>query len=278
MNVTIPSFNDKQELFDYLRKNKSMLINQKKSAVKAPEYGFGIAQTNEDYLKPDSNKEFGIIATDTKKTTVKCVINASNIIDSYLDLHLPKLFNRSVKNNKDPLHLQEHKMLYDFIIGDGLEEVKSYVTTMSWKNLGYEFEGKTDLLMHDVYFTGRNPTMEERYKANQVKYHSVGMQYVELFFCVDSEEKWWREEKDNFDQYIEMAVNPDVAKENGYFWAVKEAKEVEGSAVVRGACPTTPTISISKGLGSTTPLENSGSSDDTRKANEIKIIKNLNLI
>jgi len=277
MNCTIPQYNDKQELFDWLRKNKGLLLREKKSSIKAPEYGFGIGISDEEYKRPDSNKELGIISVDTGKTTAKTVINATNIIDSYLDMHIPKCFNRSVKSNKDPLHLQEHKMLYDFIIADGPNEVKSYVTTLSWKDLGYSYKGSADLLMHDVYFTGRNKVMEERYRNAQVKYHSIGMQYIDVVFCVDSEEKWWREEKDNYDQYIELAVNPEVAQENGYFWAVKELREVEGSAVVRGACPTTPTTEIetSKESGSTTSSKHKAGSAIATQQEIIKLINNI---
>lgn len=277
MNYSIPHFADKQELFDWLRINKGLLLKQKKAAMKAPDYGFGVGISEAEYLAPDTNKEVGIITADTAQLTVKAVINATNIIDSHKDLHLPKIWNRSVKNNKDPLHLQEHQMKYDNIIADGINEMRSYVTTMSWKSLGWDYEGKTELLMHELFLKGRNPTMEGRYKNMQVKYHSVGMQYVDMVFCVDSEEKYWAEEKDNFDKYIEMAVNPEAASD-GYFWAVSEAKEVEGSAVVRGSCPATPTISItqSKGTGNATPSDHTDPAIATQK--QIQIINSLNFL
>ena len=279
MNFTIPHFDDKQELFDWLRVNKGLLLKEKKSAMKAPEYGIGVGLTVDEYTKPDSNKEVGIISLESNSLTVKAVINATNIIDSHKDLHIPKIWNRSVKNNKDPLHLQEHQMKYDHIIADGLKEMRTYVTSMTWKSLGWDFEGKTELLMHELFLKGRNITMEDRYKNMQVKYHSVGMQYVDMVFCVNSDERYWVEEKDNFDKYIELAVNPEAASD-GYFWAVLEAKEIEGSAVVRGSCPATPTVSItqSKELGNATSFENSDSDDSTRKSEQNKIISNLKFI
>lgn len=40
------------------------------------------------------------------------------------------------------------------------------------------------------------------------------------------------------------AVNPEVAEEKGYFWAVTEAKVIEGSAVPIGSNWITPTLSV----------------------------------
>jgi len=278
MNYTIPDYADKQQLFDWLRQNKGLLMKQKKASLKAPEYGFGIGMSQEEYIRPDTNKEIGIISLETASMTAKTVINATNIIDSHRDLHIPKIWNRSVKNNKDPLHLQEHKMQYDYIIADGVNELRTYTTTLSWKSLGWDYEGKTELLMHELFLKGRHAVMEDRYKNMQVKYHSVGMQYVDLVFCVDCEEKYWAEEKDNFDKYIEMAVNKEAGEE-GYFWAVLEAKEIEGSAVVRGSCPATPTLSITeaKGLGTATPSEHTDPPGGTQKERN-KILSQLKFI
>jgi len=39
-------------------------------------------------------------------------------------------------------------------------------------------------------------------------------------------------------------INQEEAKEQGYFWAVTEAKLVEGSAVVKGSNSYTPTLEV----------------------------------
>lgn len=272
--MEIPFYEDKQQLFDWFRQNKGLLIRQKKATIKQPSFGFGVGMSDIELSIPDVNKEVGVIAQDKGKLTVKTAINATNIIDNHRDLHIPKLWNRSVKNNRDPLHLQEHRMEYDYVIADGINELRTYTTSVSWKSIGWDFEGKTELLIHELFLKGRHQVMEERYKTGQVKYHSVGMQYVDIVFCVDSDEKYWAEEKANFDKYKEMAVNPEDADAYGYFWAVLEAKEIEGSAVVRGSCPATPTMSIteSKGLGSATPFNHTDPPAGTRRPN-FKTIK-----
>jgi phage anti-repressor protein len=43
------------------------------------------------------------------------------------------------------------------------------------------------------------------------------------------------EEKAIWDKYIDEIVNKEVAEEQSYFWAVSEAKAIEGSAVVKGS-------------------------------------------
>ena len=75
-----------------------------------------------------------------------------------------------------------------------------------------------------------------------------------------------------------MAVNKE-AGEDGYFWAVLEAKEIEGSAVVRGSCPATPTLSITqpKGIGSATPDEDTDPPGGTQKERN-KILSQLKFI
>jgi hypothetical protein len=280
MSILIPNFGaDKDQLFDFLHKNRNQIIRAKKSVMKAPMDGFSLNFTAEETTDKEVQKEFGIAPLDAGagKTIARCAINATNVIDSHLDLHLPKLFNRSVKANKDPLHLNLHRMNdWDAVIADGPDEVKTYVKTVTWRSIGWDFEGKTDILMHDVKFTGRNPEMEDRYLKGHVKYHSVGMHYLDFVLCANTDSKYMREEKDNYDQYITQAINPEVAEEYGYFWAVKEAKEVEGSSVVRGSCPATPTISIfteSEKFTSDddTTDKSKGSSDDTLE--RIKQIK-----
>jgi hypothetical protein len=52
-----------------------------------------------------------------------------------------------------------------------------------------------------------------------------------------------------------MAVNPEVANDYGYFWAVTTAKYVEGSAVVFGSNSATPTLSVKTSAPESTPKE-----------------------
>jgi hypothetical protein len=59
---------------------------------------------------------------------------------------------------------------------------------------------------------------------------------------------YYDEDSEKNMQYFErmkaQAINPDVADEYGFFWVVSEAVKREGSAVVFGSNPITPTLSV----------------------------------
>ena len=70
--------------------------------------------------------------------------------------------------------------------------------------------------------------------------------YVKIEMCINSDSKWDVEEKENWDKYYPMVANKEMADNYGYFWAVSEAKVIEGSAVPLGSNPATPTLNISE--------------------------------
>ncbi len=245
----IPKFADKSDLYKFLRENKELIIKQKRSQIKEAD-SFTYVPTPE-YLKPGANKDFGIVAETTKDLIVKAVINTTNILDSHADVHLPGLWKKSISEVRYPLLLQEHQMKFDKIIADG-SDVKVFTKRMSWAKLGFGFEGSTECLMHEaVVKQSRNPFMFDQYRKGLVRNHSVGMQYVELFMCVNSEEKWWIEEKEYWEKYFSEIVNQDEADDLGYFFAVNEAKYIEGSPVVKGSNYATPTESVTEAGSST---------------------------
>jgi hypothetical protein len=87
--------------------------------------------------------------------------------------------------------------------------------------------------------------MEEQYRKGFVKNHSVGMRYVVIKLCVNEPDNdYYKEEYANWVQYSSMVANISDAEAQGYFWAVLEAKVIEGSAVVKGSNSITPTLGI----------------------------------
>lgn len=198
--------------------------------------------TDESYKKIDVNKEAGLMSSDPTKLSVKVVMNTTNVIDSHMDLHMPGLWNKTVSDNNFFLHLQEHEMKFDKII---TETAIPSVVTMQWKKLGIDVEGKTQALIFTSEIDSeRNSFMFDQYNKGYVKNHSVGMRYVpgKYLMCVNSTEKYWAEEKANWDKYITAAINPAAAEEKGFFYVVLEAKLIEGSAVVIGSNRVTPTL------------------------------------
>lgn len=235
------NFKTKDDLFNFLIKNKQILINEKKINMKKADSVYSSYSYN--FTKSFSNKE----EENNKNLEIdviipKCVINTTGILDSHNDVHIEGIWKKSIKEQKNLMLIQEHVMKFDHIISDN---VNAYSEIINWKNLGFNYEGDTEALIFESKINkDRNEYMFNQYYKGFVKNHSVGMKYVNLFLCINSEEKYAREERENWDKYFKKVVNKDVAEEKGWFWAVTEAKIVEGSAVVIGSNFATPVIEL----------------------------------
>jgi hypothetical protein len=243
-NVTVPANLSQKDLLKFLVENKALLIQEKKSAIKhADALAVGVDLSTRYFI--DQEGKLTKAASDLSKApggveTVLCVINTTNWMDSHSDVHIPGIWNKSLKDSPLQLHLQEHNMGFLYVISD---ESKAYTQKMTWKELGFDLAGVTEALIFASPLKGRNPFMEDQYRKGFVKNHSVGMRYVTIKLCVNEpEDEYFKEEYANWVQYAPMVVNIHDAEAQGYFWAVLEAKVIEGSAVVKGSNVITPTI------------------------------------
>jgi hypothetical protein len=258
--LQIPTFANKADLFKWLGENKALLMEQKKATLKEADTIPYFAEPKEA-SKADATKQMlnGGDMGDSEDEPIEeplikasLVINTTNVIDSHLDCHMKGIWKKSLSEKKNFYLLQEHDLTFKGIITDA---VSAYTKNISWTKLGAPYEGNTEALMFDVQIDSeRNEYMYEQYAKGFVKQHSVGMRYVKIFMCVNSSDKYWAEEKANWDKYYNDVVNKEVADEYGYFFAVTEAKIVEGSAVVLGSNPWTPTMpSTSKDISEPNP-------------------------
>jgi len=261
-------FQNKQDLFRALIDNKKELISIKKSATKnADAVSFAYLDTS---VKIDTNKEdINSQIQSPESLNVKVVINTTNFLDSHGDVHVSGIWNKSIKDNVTFLHLQEHEREFDKVITDS---ANGYVQSITWKKLGLPYEGKTDaLIFESTIDKKRNEFMLNQYANGWVKNHSVGMRYVQLDMAVNSEADFDKEEKALWDEYYPIIANKEVADERGYFWVVKEAKIIEGSAVVMGSNSATPTLE-----NKNEPLENTQENEPTEVTQEQKqLLQNL---
>jgi len=102
---------------------------------------------------------------------------------------------------------------------------------------------KLEVLIYEaVIKKDRNEFMFNQYKSGYVLNHSVGMRYVKLLWCYDNSDSEYSQNKENYDKYSKDILNQNDLGE--YFWAVLEAKNIEGSAVVKGSNFLTPVLSI----------------------------------
>lgn len=264
--IEIPVFqdasgnSDKEQLFKFLKANKSLLMAEKSVAIKyadAVSYGCPVLDVKTKAFKTvDAAESMALLIRD--EINAKLAINATNILDTHGDVHLPGLWKKCLKENAEKmLHLKMHVMDFDTVIADGLDgDVKAYTEMISWKELGFDFKGTTEVLLFEsIIRKARNEQMFNNYAKGYVKQHSVGMRYVKYLLCINSEERYYFEEKDAWDEYYKEIVNKDVADERGWFWAVTEAKAFEGSAVPRGSNYATPTIEMKSEPGNHSGLE-----------------------
>lgn len=235
-----PEFDSKELAIGWLRENKDTLLAAKKSQIK-----YADAVSNYPvYIMQDevykANKP--VNDADISELKVKVAINTTNLMDSHGDVHIPGLWKKSLKENRNIMHLQEHEMKFDHIIADG-QDVKASTEVMSWKDLGQAWAGQTEALVFEsTVKQDRNEFMFGQYRKALVNNHSVGMYYVKFFLAVNSDEEYWKEEKKTWDKYIDQVANKERAESRGYFYAVTEAKVVEGSAVPMGSNWVTPTL------------------------------------
>lgn len=263
--IELPSFSNKIALFDYLIKNQSTLISQKKAVIKeADKIGYIFHADND---KTYSDKAEAVIGTDSNKLFVRSIINTTGILDSHSDVHIKGLWKKSLQETKEKYLIEEHKFNFRGIISD---EVEAYTKSLSFKSIGFDFEGSTEALIYDsIIHKDRNEYMFEQYAKRRVKNHSVGMRYVKLFMCIDS--PMYDEAFENWNKYKDEVVNVE-ALEQGFMYAVTEAKDVEGSAVIKGSNFVTPTM-ITRNEKSEPPLGtrlHTEPSTDTQKLEALK--------
>jgi len=238
MKIEIPYFAEKKELFNWLAEKHDDIIYAKKSEIKeADGVGFFIPQGE------IVNKSVAVGSLDSDDVLHrKLIINTTNIRDSHKDVHIPGLWKKSLSENTRIKHTQEHQLTFDKIIADK-GDLKAYTQTYKWAELGWNTKGETEALVFDSTIKkSRNAFMFKEYQEGRVDNHSVGMQYVKIFFAMNSTDPDHTQYKENYDKFIDSVANKEETEADGYFWAVTEAKVREGSSVVDGSNPITPTM------------------------------------
>lgn len=238
--IEIKEFSSQDEQLKWLFENRNNISAQRKSISKeSDEIAFISFAVDE---KGEQVKAENPIPEDADKLKVKIVINTTGLLDSHSDVHIPGLWKKTLSESKMFYHIQEHRFDFRGIISD---EVKAYTEDMTWKSLGADFGGKTEaLIFESIILKDRNEYMFEQYRKGYVRNHSVGMRYIKDYFCINSDA--YPDQKENWDKYIKYVANKEEAEAKNYFWAVTEAKIIEGSAVVRGSNWATPTESVTE--------------------------------
>lgn len=237
MDFKIPSFKTDKELFKFLVENEDDILYSKKQSFKKADGFSSMVVTPKSFSSKASTADL----MSKEEISVISIINTTKLLDSHTDLHVDGLWDKSLQENSRIKHLQEHKMSFDSIIADK-EDLKVYTKSYTWKQLGYNVEGKTEALVFESNIRKeRNPFMFEQYAKGNVDNHSVGMRYVKLVTCINDED--YGAQYEAWQKYSPMVANKAELERVKYFWAVTEAKAIEGSAVPMGSNFVTPTIS-----------------------------------
>lgn len=239
--VKIKKFDTETEKFNWLFENKEILKAERKSEPKKTDsFGFISFAINNNGEKLKSEE----INLNANTLNVRCIINTTGLFDSHYDVHIPGIWKKTLSENKLFYLCQEHDLSFKGIISD---EVKAYTKKFNWKELGFDFEGETEALVFDaIVHKDRNEFMFNQYKNGFVRNHSVRMQYIKEYLCMNSNDPQHTQLKDNWDKYIIFCANKETAEERGWFYAVTEAKMIEGSAVVKGSNFVTPTLQVTE--------------------------------
>jgi len=238
----LPKFSTEKEFFKFLVEKEDLIFSQAKAQIKEADAMPFLSQPLKEIFSNKSYEEETAFLMDKDVIYVKPVINTTGILDSHKDVHIPSLWNKSLEENKRIIHVQEHKSReFDKIISSG-EDLKAYVEETRWRDLGFDFNGKTEALMFDSKVRkDRNAYMHGQYAKKYVDNHSVGMYYIKLATCIN--DKDYSVQFENYEKYEQYVVNREALDVNKYFWAVLEAKVIEGSAVPNGSNWATPTTS-----------------------------------
>lgn len=267
------TFDTQEEMFKAIADNMDSLLAVRKNAFKESDgLSFYYLDEISEHKITKANNPVNI--PDITELKVKVVMNTTGLLDNHGDVHIKDIWKRTLSHSDRKLHLQEHKRDFDKVIAD---DSLAYVSTLSWKTLGAEYEGSTQaLIFESVVKQSRNKEMFNQYKNGWVKNHSVGMQYVDIKYCMNSELDWAKEYKANWDKYYPMVANKEDADKRGYFSAVIEAKLVEGSAVLFGSNWISPTLDNNMKNAPEAPSENNEPPTGTQTEKQKEVL-NLNL-
>lgn len=232
------SFETKDEMFAELKANKDRIIGLKKATIKESDPFMAVRKA--------MNAIKGAIKEDAEPIKagdfIYPVINSCNFLDSHGDVHIKGLWDVSARDQKGKIH---YIINHDLRIGKVISypnDVEPMIVDISWQELGYDFQGDTQVLIYKALLTeASNDDFVKAVKAGIPLQNSVRMQYISMTLCVDSNHDDYKQERENFYKYLPIIANKQHALDEGYFWAITEAKiYLEGSAVLRGSNPITP--------------------------------------
>lgn len=258
------SFDDRETLFKELVKNESSLIALKKAAIKE-------SDAEVFFLKEgEADKALNFV----KEGYVYPVINTTNFLDSHGDVHFPNLWNKTLKEKANKIfYVLEHRLSIDSVIAFP-NDVKAFVKTLPWSELGLSYEGETQALIFEIPKSKiRIEKIKELFEEQTPFENSVRMRYINMSLAVKSQNPDFAKQNKLYEDRINMIANRKLAEDQGYFWAIDEASiEKEGSLVLFGSNSATPVIYQKEAAESTSDPEPPTSTQPEQRKKSITFI------
>lgn len=239
-------FATKSEMFAELKSNRELIVAEKKAAIKFSDpIQYFVKQLLEGtgVTKAMADAE-GAAEVVGLGSTIYAIINTTNFYDSCGDVHLDGIWDNSIKDQKGKLY---YVMNHDLKLGSVIaypKDVDASVVPLKWSDIGQDFTGSMQALIYAVKLTeAANKDALTAITTKQDIQNSVRMGYINMILCIDDSSDDYKQEKANFDKYLKVVANKQDAQDDGYFWAIAEAKIVkEGSACLFGANEATPIL------------------------------------
>ena len=269
------TFATKEEMFDALVKNQDKIIDIKKAQLKHS-IGIAIANIADEAVK-------GIHGA--KEDCVYAIVSTTNFYDSHKDVHFPKCFDKTVKDQQGTVHYAlDHDLKWDSIVV-WKENIRMFVSKLDWASVGKEYNGKTEALILELPKDKfkRKDVLESIIKKESDFENSVRMIYIKLNLGVNSDNPEHKSQKEYYEKRKSEIANFDEVEKDGYFWGVEELRIYkEASLVVAGGSNSATSIFTKENTEEpleSTPTENKENSrqlDTIGKAleNALKTLKN----
>lgn len=259
-------FTDKMDQTRFIKDNFKAL-----SALKKVEYKkFAEVVLKDGFERANYTPEIEDISGDYM--LVKAIINTTGVIDSHMDLHIPGIWNKTVKDNPTNPVLKQHERMFESVIAN---KARNFNQNMNFKDIGVDIDFPIQANLNEFVVDRKTqPLMFDKYAAGEVEQHSVGMMYVDFDIAYYDETS--QKEMDFFNETLKQCINPEIADEAGFIWVVREAKKREGSPVVFASNPLTPTLSVKNYEPQISTRNNNNEPPSGTQTNQQKFI-NINL-
>lgn len=228
-------FATKEDLFDALKSNLSIIEDQKKAKIyESYKKGQSVNMKPIDVSKFDVEQQK---ALNLNSDFYYIVFNSTRILDSHEDVHIDGIWNKSVKEKQFKNYIVTDHELEVLNTVVRKEYVEIFTAKIPFAMLGKSYEGDTEVLIYKFPKDKiQIPVVKEWLESGDELQGSVRMRYIKFVFCMDSKNPDDAQAKANYDKYYEYIANKDDFEYIPYYFAILEASnEKESSFVIYGS-------------------------------------------